>query len=614
MERSILLTTPTGPYPTLPGNDSLTDATGQRFTKGDGMFGLLSHTHCFANHILAQNIDAEATLLEYPRWEDFEAEVAKGYDIIGISAFPVHLDSVMEMCKHIREASPGTNIMLGSYAAQAFDAAYDEQTKHSYVDHIVKGEGVCFLRQHLGEDVGKPMKQRLMPKAGGSVPFLTQFPSGTVGFLVSGLGCIGGCDFCSTTALFNRKRIQLLSPEELVENMAEYHQEFPEVKQVFVVEEDHFRHPAYLDQLRRYWMGKPELMERVDWFGFGSVDHISQFAERHGWDAIAELGIGCVFIGVESKFAGDHGYDKRDGADAREVFSRLHGMGIRTIGAWICGWDWHDHSNIHEDLNYFVSLCPTYQQLTRLSPFPGTALWEQLRAEGRVMEVPWEDVHFWSGSQKNAHLEAHETLNLTEEGYALLNRTWGPSLLRRLDVLMNGLAYCRASDNPVLREHRVEYFERNAATFWLLLRSMDRFAPNGVVRRRVRKADERYRALMGEPSPVMKGIAAALDALAVEYRLKEMVDPQNRRPKEEPFKRYTYTAETRAGEGVPYLTEWPGGVTVGHRARRLREELSYSAISGALRGLRLARWMHGQDDIDRYLIDMVRERSFSFGF
>ncbi len=614
MERGILLTTPTGPYPTLPGNDSLTDATGQRFTKGDGMFGFLSHTHCFANHILAQNIDKPATLLEYPRWEDFEAEVAKGYEMIGISAFPVHLDAVMKMCSHIREASPSTRIMLGSYAAQAFDAAYDEQTKRRYVDDIVKGEGVCWMRQKLGEDTDRPVQQRLMPKAGGSVPFLTQFPSGAVGFLVSGLGCIGGCDFCSSTALFNRKRIELLTPEGLVENMALYHREFPEVKQVFVVEEDHFRQPAYLDELRRYWMGQPELMERVDWFGFGSVDYISQFAEKHGWDAIAELGIGCVFIGVESKFAGDHGYEKRDGADAREVFDRLHGMGIRTIGAWICGWDWHDHGNIHEDLNYFVSLCPTYQQLTRLSPFPGTKLWDQLSAEGRVMEVPWEDVHFWSGSQKNAHLEPHETLNLTEEGYALLNRTWGPSLLRRLDVILNGLAFCRASNNPVMREHRAKYFERDAATFWLLLRSMDRFAPNGIVRRRVRKADERYRALMGEPSPVMKGIAAALDALAVEYRVKEMFDPQNRRPKEEPFKRYTYTSETRANGGVPYVTEWPGGMSMGTRRRRLREDLSYKAFSRALQGLRLAKWMHGQDEIDRYLIDMVRERSFSFGF
>ena len=41
-ENQILLTTPTVPYPTLPANDSLTDATGQRFTKGDDIFTLLS--------------------------------------------------------------------------------------------------------------------------------------------------------------------------------------------------------------------------------------------------------------------------------------------------------------------------------------------------------------------------------------------------------------------------------------------------------------------------------------------------------------------------------------------------------------------------------------------
>ena len=57
LDNQILLTTPSYPYPTLPANDSLTDATGQRFTKGDDAFTIISHTHCYANHILAQNIE-----------------------------------------------------------------------------------------------------------------------------------------------------------------------------------------------------------------------------------------------------------------------------------------------------------------------------------------------------------------------------------------------------------------------------------------------------------------------------------------------------------------------------------------------------------------------------
>ena len=107
----ILLTTPCYPYPSLPANDSFTDATGQRFTHGDDIFSIVSHTHCYANHILAQNINIPTTLLEYPRWNNFIEEVDKEYAIIGISAFPVHLDMVMKMCKYIRDKSPKTKLL-----------------------------------------------------------------------------------------------------------------------------------------------------------------------------------------------------------------------------------------------------------------------------------------------------------------------------------------------------------------------------------------------------------------------------------------------------------------------------------------------------------------------
>ena len=56
-------------------------------------------------------------------------------------------------------------------------------------------------------------------------------------------------------------------------------------------------------------------MEHLDWFAFGSIDNIWNFADKYGWDAIAEIGIGAIFIGVESKFAGEHGYHKVKEAD-----------------------------------------------------------------------------------------------------------------------------------------------------------------------------------------------------------------------------------------------------------------------------------------------------------
>jgi haloalkane dehalogenase len=614
LENRILLTTPTVPYPTLPANDSLTDATGQRFTKGDDIFSILSHTHCFANHILAQNIDVPSVLLEYPEWQDFTDEVDRGYPIVGISAFPVHLDTVMKMCRHIRRRSPGTKILLGSYAGQAFQASYDEETQKKYVDYVVQGEGVQFLRQLLGESTDRPIRQRLMPKAGGSIPFVTSYPQGTVAFLVSGLGCIGGCDFCSTTALFGCQRVQLLSPEELVLGIQDYCDHFPGVQQVFIVEEDHFRYPRYLRELRSYWLESPAVMEQVDWFGFGSVDHIGRFAQQEGWDALAELGIGAIFIGVESKFAGQHGYDKRDDVDAREVFSKLHAMGIRTVGAWICGWDWHNQGSMYEDLNYFVSLYPTYQQLTRLSPFPGTVLWEKLREDGRVMDVPWEDVHFWSGAQKNAHLEPHETLNLTEYGYDLLYRTWGPSLLRRLDVQLNGYQYCLQSDKAVMRRHRALHNKRQASLFWCFVPAMDRFAPNGVVRRRVRTLDAKYRAIVGEPTPMMKALSRAIEGLATSYQARQWLDPANRHPKQEPYKRYLYTKNGTSNGERPYDIEIPSSRNLSVRLHKQRERLSYALLEATMRAVRTAQWSRGERDRDDYLLELVHHGRFGFGF
>jgi hypothetical protein len=605
----ILLTTPCYPYPSLPANDSLTDATGQRFTHADDIFTLVSHTHCYANHILAQNIDIPATLLEYPRWENFTQEVDKGYAYIGISAFPVHLDMVMKMSKYIREKSPETKILLGSYGAQAFAAQYDEETKKKYIDQVVLGEGVQYLRNLLGEDTNRPITQKLMPKCGGAPAFINKYPKGGIGFLVTGLGCPGGCDFCSTTEMYGRKRIELLSPDDFVDHVELYRKHFDRLSSVFVIEEDHFRHPKWLVRTKERWQKNTDLIENVDWTGFGSVDFIWHFASNYGWEAIPETGMGAVFIGVESKFAGEHGYRKVKEADAREVFHKLHSMGIRTLGAWICGWDYHNHANMYEDLNYFVACKPTYEQLTRLSPFPGTELWRKLKDQGRVMDVPWEDVHFWSGAQKNISMETHETLNLTEYGYDLLYRTWGPSMLRRFEVSLNGYEFSMNSDNPLTRENRSKLFKRSCASTWSLLGAMERFAPNGVVRRRVFKADEKFRELLGEPTKTMELISKGIEKRALKFKMKHMFDPWNRKPREEPAKIYLYNKDKSIkDDDIPYMTKYPNKIPRKIQREMRMNNFKFNLMNRFLR--RMVRKKSEKSDLDELMLDYMEKRSY----
>jgi len=612
-KEKILFTTSVYPFPTLPNDTSLTDATGARFTRADGIFCIISHSHSFASHILAQNIDVPSVVLEYPRWEDFTAEVGKGYSIIGISALPVHLDGVLKMCRYIRQNSPQTKILLGGYAGMALAATQEESDWKQYADEICHGEGVRFMRRLLGEKEDRPIQERLMPKGGGSPPFITKFPKGAIGFLVSGLGCPGMCDFCSNTALYDHTRITMLSPEDLVENMYLYHKTFPNLSNIFVVDEDHFRWPDYLIRIREPWLSHPDMVEALDWFAFGSLDYIGAFVDRFGWDAMAEMGIGVMFTGVESKFGELLRYKKRSTVDPKWVFKNLHRMGIRTVGSWVCGWDFHSHANVMEDLNYFVALYPTYQQLTRLSPFPGTPLYDRLKKEGRLHDVPWENMHFWSETQQNLALEDHETLNIVEYGYDLLYKTWGPSMLRRLEVELNGYIYALQSSNDVLRLHKSKFFKKQCGMVWTMLAAMERFSPNGMVRRQARMTDKKYRSVIGEPTAVMKLMSNAVLRLAAKEYAKTVFNPSFYRAKEEPFKRYVY-GKTAAGDGaVPYTTEWPTRPSMKVRKDMAVESMRYFVLEKALKAKRLAS--RGQSDpvIDDYLIGMVSDRAFGFG-
>ena len=382
---------------------------------------------------------------------------------------------------------------------------------------------------------------------------------------------------------------------------------------IFVVDEDHFRWPDYLIQIREPWQSHPELSEAVDWFSFGSLDFIGAFVDRFGWDAIPEMGIGVMFIGVESKFGDLLKYKKRSTVDPKWVFKNLHRMGVRTVGSWVCGWDFHSHANIMEDLNYFVALCPTYQQLTRLSPFPGTPLYDRLKKEGRLHDVPWENMHFWSETQKNLGLEDHETLNIVEQGYDLLYRTWGPSLLRRLDVELNGYEYCRQSSNAVLRDHRTKFFKKQCGMVWTLLGAMEKYSPNGIVRRQVRMADKRYRVGHRRADPRDDPhVGPRREAGRQGVRQDDLQSRRSTGPRKS---RSSATSTTGRNDDapIPYKTEWPGGRTFKVRTAMAVEAMRYFALEKALKAKRAATRGRSDPLIDDYLIGMVSDRAFGFG-
>ncbi len=611
----ILLTNSVKPYPTDPWNETMTDGTAQRFTKGQDIFTINIHAHCHANHLLAQNISIPSEVLEYPTWEIFTAKIKEEYDYVGISFFPMHMDNVLRMCKYIRKESPATKIILGSYGGQSFASTFDEEEAKEYADYVCLGEGIQFLRDLLGEPTDAPIEERLLPKCGGTVSWLDKRPKGSAGFLISGLGCAGGCDFCSTTQLYGQKRHQLLSGRQVAEEIKRYRRVYPDLQQVMVIEEDHFRVPEHLLEIGEELRREPEYLADIDYLTFGSTGNIQKFADKYGWEELALTGVGVLFIGLESKFAGEHGYDKRADGESKEVFKNLHNIGIRTIGAWMCGWDFHDRTNIQEDLEWMISLNPTYYQLTRVSPFPGTPFWKRAKEENRLLDVPWEDVHFWSGAHKAANFEGHELLDFIERGYEKLYETWGASITNKTFVHLNGYRFCRNAKSEILRDHKSQYHKKIAASLYPFIGACERFAPNGRVRRRMFKLEEFYRETLGEPTKSQRLLANYLARRAAKGKKWEEKDPQNRHPRDEICKLYRY--DKNQGEmsdtSFPYEVEYPerGLPFYAYKLGQTLTRRKLGAVSGIVQAVSK---VYATEDIDEILGRRLQNGAFSTGF
>ncbi len=170
---SILLTGVIGPHRNIHF-----DLSGDRLTRDQDIFTAKSHFHYVVLHFLAQNLSSPCVVLEHPSLEDFEEELGKGYDFVGINFTLVNIVKTMQMCDAVRRVAPQTKIVLGGYGTSCFTTIFkgnDEIRK--LADHICHGEGVRFLRELLGEPVDAPIHQPVGPRGASGMPVAGSAPA-----------------------------------------------------------------------------------------------------------------------------------------------------------------------------------------------------------------------------------------------------------------------------------------------------------------------------------------------------------------------------------------------------------------------------------------------------
>ena len=354
-------------------------------TREQGPFSLRMFHRSWGILMIQRNISAPTTVLDFPSREDFEAELrANPYDIVGITSIIVNVGKVREMCRIVRQVSPQTTIVVGGHvsAIPGIEEMID-------ADHIVRGDGISWMRGFLGEDQAAPIQHPEIVSGFGARTLgvtLPQPKGSTAATIIPSVGCPMGCNFCTTSAFFGGKGKFLNfydSGEQLYGVMSEMESKLG-VRSFFMMDENFLLHKRRaLELLACMKSGhKPWAL-----YVFSSANAIRQYTMRE----LVELGVSWVWMGLESPRSS---YVKLQGADTLELARELRSHGIKLLGSTIVGLEHHTPENIAEEIEHAVAHDTDFHQFMLYTPVPGTPLYFQMQNEGRMLEgVELADIH-----------------------------------------------------------------------------------------------------------------------------------------------------------------------------------------------------------------------------
>lgn len=433
----ILLTSVFGPY-------ARDDAYGSRainpmelfhnqVTRLQGPFSLRMFHRSFGLLLLQENIEAPCAVLDFPTYERFEKELRKNrYDVVGISSILSNAGKVSAMCTLIRRILPEAQIVVGGHIAnlQGLSNMIDS-------DFIVKGDGIRWFREYLGQDVNAPILHPAVFSGFGSRILGIQTsssPRDLAAALIPSVGCPMGCNFCSTSHLFGGKGQSVefyTSGDELFKVMDSIAKKL-KTHSFFVFDENFL---AYKKKILRLLQLMEEYEKSWSLYIFSSAHVIRSYS----MDELVRLGVKWLWMGIEGK---DSAYEKVRGADTRAIVRELQENGISVLGSTIIGLEEHSEENLGEVIHWAVSHQTDFHQFMLYTALPGTPLHKEKEFEGSLL--PQDDVAFADSHGQYRFNHRHAAMSPGKETEILLEafrrdfESNGPSLARMISTLLSG--------------------------------------------------------------------------------------------------------------------------------------------------------------------------------
>ena len=411
-------------------------------TRAQGTFSIRMFHRSWGIMMIQANISAPCTVLDFPRREDFARELkANRYDIVGISSIIVNLKKVIEMCRMVRELSPHSVIVVGGHVA-----ALENLGEMIDADHIVRGEGISWMRRYLGEDEHASIRHPAIISGLRTRVMGLRLPErkgGTAATIIPSVGCPMGCNFCTTSAFFGGKGKFInffQTGDELFQVMSELEQEL-KVDSFFVMDENFLLHRARALRLL-------ELMKAAGKSWELSVFASANAIRKYSMQELVELGVSWLWMGLESA---QSNYGKLTNTDTRQLTRELRAHGIRVQGSTIIGLEHHTPDNIAEEIEHAVGHQTDFHQFMLYTPVPGTPLYREIADQGRLLsEIEMADIHgqYKFNFQHNA-ISRDDSKRFLDWAFWRDFERNGPSLYRMCRTMLEG--WKRYKDYPDLR-------------------------------------------------------------------------------------------------------------------------------------------------------------------
>ncbi|HXH68025.1 MAG TPA: radical SAM protein [Candidatus Limnocylindrales bacterium] len=476
-------------------------------TRAQGSFSLRMFHRSWGIMLIQANIQAPCTVLDFPTREDFARELqANRYDVVGISSIIVNVGKAIEMCRMVRELSPESVIVVGGHVAAipGIEGMLD-------ADHIVKGEGIAWMRRYLGEDERAPIKHPAIVSGLQTRIMGLRLPErkgGTAATIIPSVGCPMGCNFCTTSAFFGGKGkfVNFFETgDEMFDVMCGVEAELG-VKTFFVMDENFLLHKTRAMRL----------LERMKAAGkswglsvFASANAIRKYTMQE----LVELGISWVWMGLESPVGN---YGKLHGADLNELTREMREHGIRVQGSTIIGLEHHTPENIGGEIERAVGYETDFHQFMLYTPVPGTPLYAEMKEQGRMLPgVDLADIHGqFKFNFRHAAISRDESKRLLDWAFWRDFERNGPSLYRMCRTMLAGWRRYKDYPDPRVRERFAREVKKLGSAYNAALWAMEK-----EFRRVNESVSERIHGLRREVEKEFPVIARSTAAVLGPYLL-----------------------------------------------------------------------------------------------